>query len=114
MVKTSRKTTENLRIPGHLRTITKKWFREVVEGYALEPHHLKVLTLACESWQRAQDAEAALRTGGLTYKDRFGRPHPRPEVKIKEQAELIFARLVRELNLDIEPPRDTGRPPGLY
>jgi len=108
------KTTAKYKVPGHLRAVTKKWFRLVLAEYDFEPHHLKLLTLVCEAWERAQDAQVVLSKEGLTYNDRFGCPRPRPEVKIKEQAEIIFARLIRELNLDIEPPKSPGRPPGLY
>jgi P27 family predicted phage terminase small subunit len=105
------KTNKKVKIPSHLKTITKKWFKQVLADYELEPHHIKVLTLACEAWERAQDCQAILSKEGLTYTDRFGSPHPRPEVKIKEQAEIIFARLLRELCLDVELPKDIGRPP---
>jgi len=105
------KTDKKLKVPDHLKGKTKKWFKAVVAGYSLEPHHILVLTLACEAWDRALDARMVLESKGLTYEDRFGAPHPRPEVRIKEQAEVIFARLLRELNLDIEPPKDIGRPP---
>lgn len=109
-----RRATKKPKIPGHLKATTKKWFRQVVADYVLEPHHIKLLTLACEAWDRSVEAQRILDSEGLTYADRWGVPHPRPEVKIKEQAEIIFARLLRELCLDIEPPKDVGRPPSLY
>ena len=110
MTEKGQKTAENAKIPGHLRTVTKKWFRQVNSEYELESHHIKILTLACEAWERAQDCQEILTREGLTYNDRFGCPHTRPEVRMKEQAEIIFSRLVRELCLDIEPPRGIGRP----
>ena len=102
-------------IPRHLNTATKKWFRHVLEEYELEAHHVKLLTLACEAWDRATEAEKAVRKFGVLYKDpHTDRPKVNPAIKIKEQAEIIFARLLRELNLDIEPPKPPGRPPSLY
>ena len=113
MTENGQKTAENAKIPGHLRTITKKWFRQVSSEYVLESHHIKLLTLAAEAWERSQDCQELLTREGLTFTDRFGCPHLRPEVKAKETAETNFARLIRELNLDVEPPRG-GRPPSLY
>ena len=114
MMEKQEKTTEKYQIPKHLQTVTKKWFKQVMADYLLESHHVKILTLAGETWDRAQACQEILDKEGLTYSDRFGCPRPRPEVKMKEQAEIIFARLIRELALDIEPPRDSGRPPSLY
>ena len=47
-------------------------------------------------------------------KDRFGKPKTHPALAVEKDNKIIFARLMRELNLDIEPPGNTGRPPGLY
>jgi phage terminase small subunit len=102
-------------IPGHLNAATRKWFRQVLEEYALEPHHVKLLTLAAEAWDRSVEAEKAIRKFGVLFKDpHTDRPKVNPAIKVKEQGEIIFARLLRELNLDIEPPKGPGRPPGLY
>jgi phage terminase small subunit len=83
----------------------------VVEGYELEEHHLRLLTLAGEAWDRAFTAREAIGKHGITYTDRFGAPRVRPEVAVERDARLAFARLVRELRLDVEP--DAPRPPGL-
>jgi len=101
---------DKVKVPEHLKRASKAWFRQVMRNYELEPHHVRLLTLACEALERAEDAQKMLRKEGLIYSDRFGAPHPRPEVKIKEQAEIIFARLLRDLALDIEPPKGIGRP----
>jgi len=44
----------------------------------------------------------------------FTSPKTHPALSVEKENKIIFARLLRELCLDIEPPRDTGRPPGLY
>lgn len=100
--------------PKHLRPKTRAWFAQVVRDYALEPHHVRLLTLAGEAWDRSEVARQAIAEHGMTYTDRFGSPKARPEVEIKRQAEITFARLLRELCLDIEPPKDAPRSPGLY
>jgi len=99
---------------GQLKPETLQFYNGIVKGYVLESHHLRILQLACQAWDRAAEAQAALDLHGLTY-EKDGCPRPRPEVRIKEQAEICFARMIRELNLDIEAPRSgPGRPPSLY
>jgi P27 family predicted phage terminase small subunit len=98
--------------PRHLRAATRRWFAEVVGAYALEPHHVKVLVRACEALDRAEQAREALRQHGLTFNDKNGLPHPRPEIKIENDSVIRFARLLRELSLDIDPPAE-ARPPRL-
>jgi phage terminase small subunit len=99
------------RAPQHLAAATKKWWNLVVGDYELEAHHLRLLTLACSAWDRAEAARVALDKEGLTYADRFGAPRLRPEVAVERDARLAFARLLRELALDVEPPSES-RPPG--
>ena len=103
------------RAPAHLRPETAAWFKQVVNDYELEQHHLRLLGLACESWDRCQQAREALAEHGLTYTDRFNQPHVRPEASIERDSRVAFARLVRELDLDVEPPAAPAgrRPPAL-
>jgi len=101
------------RAPVHLGESTRHWWRQVAAAYVLEGHHLKLLTLAAEAWDRCQQAREALAEHGLTFVDRFGQPHARPEAAIERDSRLAFARLVRELDLDTEPPTSPTRPPPL-
>jgi len=102
-----------IRAPGHLREPTRRWWRQVASDYVLEPHHLRLLTLAGSAWDRCQQARVAIAEHGLIFLDRFGQPHSRPEIGIERDSRLAFARLLRELDLDIEPPAGNSRPPGL-
>jgi phage terminase small subunit len=97
--------------PKHLRPETRRWFSQVVQSYELEEHHLRLLTLAGESWDRCVSAREVIDSEGLTFLDRFGCPHARPEIAIERDTKIAFARLVRELDLDIEAPVSPGRPP---
>jgi len=101
------------RAPAHLAPETRAWWREVVRDYQLDPHHLRLLQLACEAWDRCQQARAALTEHGVVYVDRFGAPRPRPEAAIERDSRLAFARLLRELDLDVSPPTPDHRPPAL-
>src|SRR4051794_2172435 len=80
--------------PDHLRPATRKWFASVVENYELEPHHLRLLQLAGEAWDRAEQAREALEEHGLTFTDRFDCPRARPEVAIERDSRIAFARLL--------------------
>jgi P27 family predicted phage terminase small subunit len=89
--------------PAHLSSEAKAWWRRIVADYVLEEHHLKLLQVAAESWDRKEQARRLLAKEGITYTDRFGQPRKRPEVSIEEQARVQFLRAVRELDLEGEP-----------
>ena len=90
--------------PKHLKPETQRWWVTVHQQYKLESHHTRLLTLAGEAWDRGQQARVVLAKKGLTYTDRFGQPTARPEVSVERDSRISFARLVRELALDQEPP----------
>jgi len=96
--------------PGHLTPRTRRWWVSVVEEYELEDHHVKLLSLAAEAWDRGQQARAILDAEGISYVDRFGAPRARPEVAVERDSRIAFARLLRELDLDVET-RPDPRPP---
>ena len=91
------------RAPTHLSPSTAAWWRSVVGSYELEEHHQRLLTLACEAFDRCEEAREALAQHGLVTVDGNGNPKPRPEFAIERDSRLAFARLVRELDLDGEP-----------
>jgi hypothetical protein len=97
--------------PAHLRPDTASWWVSVAGDYALEAHHLRILTLAAEAWDRGVEAREAIARHGSVYVDRFAQPRARPEVAIERDSRIAFARLVRELALDVDSPDDAGRPP---
>jgi phage terminase small subunit len=99
--------------PDHLSEDAAKWWRSVNREYDLEDHHLRLLTLAAEAWDRTQQAREVLAKEGLIYTDRFNAPRARPEVSIERDSRLAFARLLRELDLDVTLPPDALRPPSL-
>jgi P27 family predicted phage terminase small subunit len=96
--------------PRHLRPSTRRWWSNVVDGWELDEHHIKLLTLAAESWDRAQQAREALAEHGLIFVDRFAQPHARPEVAVERDSKISYARLLRELGLDVTEPGE-NRPP---
>ncbi len=106
-------TTRRPKAPAHLQPATAKWWRKVIDDYLLEPHHIRLLTLAATTWDRAEQARSVLDAQGLTYLDRFDAPRARPEVAIERDSRTGFARLIRELDLDVEAPNEGRRAPGL-
>ena len=100
--------------PSHLRPETAAWWRSVQQDFDLEPHHLRLLRLACEAWDAGQQAREALSHHGTTYVDRFGQPRARPEVAIERDSRIAVARLLRELALDVDGAGgDEARPPAI-
>ena len=99
--------------PSHLTPETAAWWRTVMEEFELEEHHIRLLTLACEAFDAAQEARKVLQNEGKVFVDRFGQPKPRPEVAIQRDSAISFARLLRELDLDVNMPAERSRPPAL-
>ena len=97
--------------PAHLEPATREWWLSVVTTWELDEHHVRLLTLAAEAFDRGVQARQILGRKGLTFKDRFGQPKPRPEVAIERDSRVSFARLLRELDLDVEPPAEGRRIP---
>ena len=98
--------------PEHLSAASKQWWLEIADGFELEPHHIRLLTLAAQAWDRCEEARAALAKHGITYQDSLGQPKTRPEVAVERDSRIAFARLLRELGLE-SAPADAPRPPSL-
>ena len=99
--------------PAHLSTDAAASWQSVVRDYDLEPHHLRLLQAACEAWDRCQQAREAVLKDGLTFRDSNTNLKANPAVAIERDARTLFARLVRELDLDAEGPAERIRPPSL-
>ena len=97
--------------PAHLREATRRWWRSVTSAWSLEEHHVKLLTAAAESWDRLQEARERIAKDGAYLQDRFGQLRPHPALAIERDSRIAFARILRELDLDAEPP--ASRPPAL-
>jgi phage terminase small subunit len=98
--------------PRHLRAPTRRWFEQICADYELESHHLMLLTLAAEAWDRHVAAREVLTDEGMTFIDKFENIKPRPEIMVERDCRNAFARMLRELRLEAPPP-EAPRPPGL-
>ena len=99
--------------PAHLRPETADWWRSVLADYDLEEHHVRLLHLACEAWDRCQQAREQIDRDGLTVTTADGGMKAHPAVAIERDTRLAFARLIRELDLDAGAPAERSRPPAL-
>jgi P27 family predicted phage terminase small subunit len=96
--------------PAHLQPDTRAWWADVVARWQLEDHHVRLLTLMAEAWDRSNEAREQIQRDGLMVPTKAGGPRLHPCVKVKEQAEIAYARLLRELDLDLEAPPAASRP----
>ena len=96
------KTNTRIRAPSHLTDATKAWYASVCRDYALEGHHLRLLQLAAEAWDRCQQAREILARDGITIEGREGGMRPHPAIAIERDSRLAFARLVAQLGLEAE------------
>ena len=101
----------NEMIPKHLRSETAEWVRQVLSDYELESHHIKILIQAGECLDRIIEAREEIEREGSYYKDRFGQPKMHPAIDVERNGRIVFARLIRELNLSDEVTE--SRPPAL-
>jgi phage terminase small subunit len=85
----------------------------VLRGWELEEHHRRLLELAAQAWDRAAEARERLAVEGLTVKTtERGGMKTHPLVRVEADSSALFARLVRELDLDLARPAES-RPPAL-
>lgn len=99
--------------PKGLRPATRRWFNQVVARWELEPHHVRLLSLAARSWDEAEAAAKLIRIEGLIVTQPSGAKRPHPAARVGNEARALFARMIRELDLDLEPPAEVRRPPTL-
>ena len=95
--------TKQLRAPSHLATSSRIWWRSVIQNWHLEPHHVKLLTLAAESFDRAAECRRIIKRDGLMSQDRYGQPRLHPAADEERRAKALFASLLKQLALDADP-----------
>ena len=104
------KKTGGKKAPRKLPESAKKFWLSVHRAYELEAHHEQLLTAACFQLARAIEAREQIEAGGLVVRDRFGQLREHPAVGIERSSSLAFQRLVREMSLDIDLPREVRGP----
>ena len=102
--------------PSHLKAKGpgRRFWAEVHTQFdVVDPHHLELLGQACGCLDAIKRAQEEIKTAGHYFKDRFGQPKAHPAYAVIKDCRVLFARLLRELRLDIESPPES-RPPRLY
>lgn len=97
----------------HLAPETRAWVEQVRDQFDLDAHHDRLLMLAAGAFDRAEQARLLLARDGLITSTDQGGLKPHPAVAIERDARIAFARLLRELDLDLVGEPDTPRPPSL-
>jgi hypothetical protein len=85
--------------PRYLSKRMRALWTSIFATRKLEPHEAAILLEACLSFDRAEGARKVLEGTGLTFTDRFGQPRCRPEIAIERDNRIVFAKLIKQLNL---------------
>jgi phage terminase small subunit len=85
--------------PRHLSRRMKAFWKSILATRKLEPHEEAIFLNACLSFDRAEAARKVLQQEGLTFNDRWGCPKARPEIAIEHDNRVVFAKLIKQLNL---------------
>jgi hypothetical protein len=75
---------------------------------------VSLLSAAADAWQRAAEARDLIDRDGPVILDRFGQKVPHPAIRIEHGARAQLLQALKQLNLDVEPLKTPGRPPGTY
>lgn len=101
--------TERVKVPAHLSAASRALYRGIVADYVLEPLHVRLLTEALGSLDRAEQARTQLDRDGLTATTRLGELKSHPLLLVERDARNTFARLMKQLGLDLEAPTERRR-----
>lgn len=59
--------------------VSRKLWREITEQYVdFEHHHLRLLQLICETWDKVVEAREVLKKEGSFFVDRYSQPKEHP------------------------------------
>ena len=78
------------RAPQHLSRATGAWWHEVVREYELDEHHIRLLTLAAEAWDRGQQSSRGAHSArsDLHRSPRRGQASPRSRDRARQPHRL--------------------------
>ena len=102
-----------MKLPRELNTRGRKFWRQITTDFDLtEHHHFELLKQACFCLDRVETARKTLEKEGLFVLNRFNECREHPALKVEKDNRALFARLIRELGLDIV--TTESRPPAQY
>jgi P27 family predicted phage terminase small subunit len=94
------------------RPAKDQWRRYVREYFISDTHGLFLLEQAMMAYDRMTEATEAIKRDGAVNMDRFGQPRAHPSLVVERDARAAMLAALRALNLDLEPVKPIGRPPG--
>jgi P27 family predicted phage terminase small subunit len=101
------------RAPKNLSRESQRWWRKIVDEYNIgDSGGLAILQIMCEAFDRMREAQKILETEGPTITDRFGQIKAHPLCAVERDARSQVLQSIKSLNLDLEPLKEIGRPPG--
>jgi P27 family predicted phage terminase small subunit len=104
---------KNLQAPGHLSKEAKKIWKALIVEYGIDDMAgQRILRVTLEAFDRAQAARVEIDRDGLTVTDKFGQTKSHPLLPIERDSRAAFLSGMKALNLDWEPVKGIGRPPG--
>ena len=102
-----------LRYPKHLKPDGRKLYRDLVSEYQItDAAGLALVTTACECLDRMRAAQVAIEQHGEVVTDRYGQVKVNPAATLEKDSRAGMLAALKALNLDLEPLKEIGRPPG--
>lgn len=100
--------------PKNLTLPAKRLWRALQGEYQIEDAAgLDLLGDYARFYDRREQARETIRLEGATVKDRFGQIQAHPCTRIERDSSAAMGRILRQLNLDLQPLNSKpGRPPG--
>jgi P27 family predicted phage terminase small subunit len=99
--------------PSHLSREARAWWRKLTTEYAIEDEAGRLLlATALEAFDRMRQCQSAIEKDGQTVTDRFDQVKPHPLLSAERDARSAMLAALKALNLDVEPAKANGRPPG--
>jgi hypothetical protein len=85
--------------PEHLTDSSRTLWATIIADLELEAHERDTLRVGLEARDRANEARDVINELGLTYVNRFGDPHVRPEVKVENDSRRLWLAALRQLSI---------------
>lgn len=97
-----------------LGTVGAKFRRDILREFEIsECQDFRRLDLAAQCLDRIETCRKEIEADCEFILDRFGIKKEHPALKVERDQKVIFCRIIREMSLDIEQPKES-RPPALY
>lgn len=106
--------TKPKKAPKHLSKEGQALWNKLLNEYSIEDEAgLLILQTAMEAFDRMREAQAIIKTEGLTVEDRFFQKKAHPLTVTERDSRSAMMQALKSLNLDLEPLNDRpGRPEG--